>query len=81
MNNIETLSAASKALRLYNLSKSVGRVLMEAQQEKPSYSELKEYSQWNLKGVRRETLRDGSPPPASRPGMTWSNLTSTTPAG
>ena len=38
MNNIETLSAASKALRLYNLSKNVGRVLMEAQQEKPSYS-------------------------------------------
>ena len=44
MNNIETLSAASKALRLYNLSKSVGRVLMEAQQEKPSYSEF-------LKGI------------------------------
>ena len=44
MNNIETLSAASKALRLYNLSKNVGRVLMEAQQEKPSYSEF-------LKGI------------------------------
>ena len=44
MNNIETLSTASKALRLYNLSKSVGRILMEAQQEKPSYSEF-------LKGI------------------------------
>ena len=42
MNNIESLSAASKALRLYNLSKSVGRLLVEAQQEKPTYSEFLE---------------------------------------
>lgn len=42
MNNIESLSAASKALRLYNLSKSVGRILIEAQQNKPTYSEFLE---------------------------------------
>ena len=42
MNNIESLSAASKALRLYNLSKSVGRLLVEAQQEQPTYSEFLE---------------------------------------
>ncbi len=42
MNNIESLSAASKALRLYNLSKTIGKVLFTAQQDKPSYSEFLE---------------------------------------
>lgn len=78
MNNMESLSAASKALRLYNLSKSVGRIVIEAQQNKPTYSEFLEgILTMELEGrEKRDFERRLSA--ACQSDTTWSSLTSTT---